>query len=113
LSYASKIATATRGELGARFDKAMPVQGGVFTLKAKTAWAHDWNTDRNATATFQTLPGAIFTVNGAQPSVSAALLSPGGEMSWRNGWTLAANFDGEFSRTTAGYAGKGSVKCAW
>jgi hypothetical protein len=25
----------------------------------------------------------------------------------------AANFDGEFSRTTAGYAGKGSVRYAW
>lgn len=113
LSYASKTVTATRGELGARFDKAMLVQGGVFTLKAKTAWAHDWNTDRAATATFQTLPGATFTVNGAAPSANAALVSLGGEMGWHNGWTLAANFDGEFSRTTAGYAGKGSVKYAW
>jgi uncharacterized protein with beta-barrel porin domain len=105
--------TATRSELGARFDKAMLVQGGVLTLKAKTAWAHDWNTDRSATATFQTLPGATFTVNGAQPSANAALASLGGEIGWHNGWTLAANFDGEFSRTTAGYAGKGSVKYAW
>jgi hypothetical protein len=52
-------------------------------------------------------------VNGAQPSANAALASPGGEMGWHNGWTVAANFDGEFSRTTAGYAGKGSVKYAW
>jgi len=34
-------------------------------------------------------------------------------MGWHNGWMLAANFDGEFSRTTASYAGKGSVKYAW
>ncbi|MDB5581055.1 MAG: putative outer rane autotransporter, partial [Bradyrhizobium sp.] len=113
LSYGSKTVTATRGELGAKFDKAMLVQGGVFTLKAKTAWAHDWNTDRSATATFQSLPGATFTVNGAQPSANAALLSLGGEMAWHNGWTLAANFDGEFSRTTAGYAGRGTLKYAW
>ena len=113
LNYASKAVTATRGELGARFDRAMLVQGGVFTLKARTAWAHDWNTDRSATATFQTLPGATFTVNGAQPSANAALVSLGGEMGWHNGWTVAARFDGEFSRTTASYAGKGSVKYAW
>jgi uncharacterized protein with beta-barrel porin domain len=31
LNYASKTATATRGELGAKFDKAILVQGGVFT----------------------------------------------------------------------------------
>ncbi len=67
LNYASKNVTATRSELGAKFDKAMPVQGGVFTLKARAAWAHDWNTDRSATATFQTLPGATFTTNGALP----------------------------------------------
>ena len=113
LNYASKTVTATRGELGAKFDKAMLVQGGVFTLKVKTAWAHDWNTDRSAAATFQALPGASFTVNGAQPSANAALVSLGGEMGWFNGWSVAANFDGEFSRTTAGYAGKGSVKYAW
>jgi uncharacterized protein with beta-barrel porin domain len=113
LNYASKTVTATRGELGAKFDKAMLVQGGVLTLKAKTAWAHDWNTDRSATATFQTLPGATFTTNGAQPSADAALLLLGAEMAWHNGWTLAANFDGEFSRTTAGYAGKCSVRYTW
>jgi uncharacterized protein with beta-barrel porin domain len=113
LNYASKTVTATRSELGAKFDKAMLVQGGVFTLKAKTAWAHDWNTDRSATATFQALPGATFTTNGAQPSANAALVSLGGEMKWHNGWTVAANLDGEFSRTTASYSGKGSVKYAW
>jgi uncharacterized protein with beta-barrel porin domain len=113
LSYASKTVTATRSELGAKFDKAMLVRDGVFTLKAKTAWAHDWNTDRAATATFQALPGATFTTNGAQPSANAALVSLGGVMDWHNGWSIAGSFDGEFSRTTASYAGKGTVRYAW
>jgi uncharacterized protein with beta-barrel porin domain len=113
LSYASKTVTATRNELGAKFDKAMVVQGGLFTLKAKAAWAYDWNTDRAATATFQALPGATFTVNGAQPSANAALASLGAEMKWQNGWSLAGSFDGEFSRTTASYTGKGSLKYGW
>lgn len=52
-------------------------------------------------------------MNGAQPSANAALLSLGGEMGWHNGWSVAATFDGECSRTTAGYAGKGTVKYAW
>jgi uncharacterized protein with beta-barrel porin domain len=113
LNNASKTVTATRGELGAKFDKALLVQGGVFTFKARAAWAHDWNTDRSATATFQTLPGATFTVNGAQPSANAALASLGAEMKWHNGWSVAGRFEGEFSHTTAGYAGKGSVKYTW
>lgn len=113
LNYAASNVTATRAELGARFDKAMLMDGGVFTLKARTAWAHDWNTERSAVATFQTLSGATFTVNGAEAAANAALLSLGAEMKWRNGWSLAGSFDGEFSRTTAGYAGKGSVKYTW
>ncbi|HVX56743.1 MAG TPA: autotransporter outer membrane beta-barrel domain-containing protein, partial [Candidatus Saccharimonadales bacterium] len=113
LNYASKAVTATRGELGAKFDKAVPVQNGLFTLKAKAAWAHDWNTDRTAIATFQTLPGATFTVNGAQPAANAVLASLGGEMVWHGGWSLGASFDGEFSRNTMSYAGRGVVKYAW
>jgi uncharacterized protein with beta-barrel porin domain len=113
LSYGSKTVTATRGELGARFDKSMPVNDALLTLRARTAWAHDWNTDRSAIANFQSLPGSTFTVNGAQPSANAALLSAGADLSWGNGWTVAATFDGEFSNTTRGYAGKGSLRYAW
>ncbi|MDO9412062.1 MAG: autotransporter domain-containing protein [Pseudolabrys sp.] len=113
LNYEPKTITATRGELGAKFDKAMLVKGGTVTLKAKAAWAHDWNTDRAATAVFQALPGSTFTVNGAQPSANAALLSLGAEMTWHNGWSFAGSVDGEFSRTTASYAGKGRVRYAW
>lgn len=89
------------------------MQGGVFTLKATTAWAHDWNTDRAATATFQALPGTSFTVNGARPSADAALLSLGGEMDWGTGWRVAANVDGEFAAGSQSYAAKGSLIRAW
>jgi hypothetical protein len=59
------------------------------------------------------LPVAAFTVNGAQPSANVALVLLGGEIGWHNGWTVAANFEGEFSRTTTGYVGKGSVRYTW
>lgn len=113
LNYASKTATATRTELGARWDKAVAVAGGTLTFEARTAWAHDWNTDRAATATFQTLPGATFTVYGAAPTADAALLSVGAQMAWVRGWSVAANFDGEFSAHSRGYGGKGSISYAW
>ena len=89
------------------------MQGGVLTFKARTAWAHDWNTDRTAAATFQALPGATFTVNGVAPSANAALLSLGAQLSWAGGWSVAANFDGEFSGNSRSYAGKGSIVYAW
>ena len=59
------------------------------------------------------MPGASFTVNGAKPAADGALVSAGGEMKWRNGWSVAGLFEGEFSHTTESYAGKGTVKYAW
>lgn len=113
LSYASRTVTATRGEFGARFDKAVQLGGRPLTLKAKVAWAHDWNNDSAATATFQQLPGATFTVNGARPASDSALLSLGADAALGSGWRAGASFDGEFSRTTASYSGKGSLRYAW
>jgi uncharacterized protein with beta-barrel porin domain len=113
LSYDSEAVTATRTEVGARFGKVMAAGKGIWTLKAKLAWAHDWNTDRQATATFQGLPGGTFTVNGAEPAADSALMSLGTEYAWGNGWSLAADFDGEFSSTTASYTGKGTLRYVW
>ena len=65
LTYAAKSVTDTRSELGIRTDKSFAMQNGIFTLRGRAAWAHDFNPDRNIAATFQTLPGASFVVNGA------------------------------------------------
>ncbi|HMJ42010.1 MAG TPA: autotransporter domain-containing protein [Pseudolabrys sp.] len=113
LTYASKTTTDVRTELGARTDKSFLVHDGIFTLRGRAAWAHDSNTDRPVTAAFQALPGSSFTVNGAQSAANAVLVGAGAEMTWGNGISLAALFDGEFSRTTTSYAGKGAVKYAW
>ena len=113
LSYAGKTVTAPRTELGLRADKAFALDGALLTLRGRAAWAHDFNTDRAASATFQALPGASFVVNGAAAARDAALTSASAEVAWRNGFALAATFEGEFSDTTRSYAGKGMVRYAW
>jgi autotransporter-associated beta strand protein len=113
LTYASKSVTDTRSELGIRTDKSYPMQNGIFTLRGRAAWAHDFNPDRNIAATFQTLPGASFVVNGATQASNAALVTGSAEMKWLNGFSTAATFEGEFSGVTRSYAGKGVVRYAW
>jgi uncharacterized protein with beta-barrel porin domain len=113
LSYESQTTTNVRTELGARADKVFLVSDGLFSLRGRLAWAHDSNTDRAVTPTFQTLPGATFTINGAQPSPDSALATAGAEMTWRNGFSLAATFEGEFSDTTQSYAGRGTMRYTW
>ena len=113
LGYAAKSVTATRSELGLRTDKSFAVENGIFTLRGRAAWAHDFNPDRAIGATFQTLPGASFVVNGARQASDAALVTGSAEMKWLNGWSIAGTFEGEFSNVTRSYAGKGVVRYAW
>jgi uncharacterized protein with beta-barrel porin domain len=113
LNYAAKDVTAPRSELGIRTDKSFAVQNGILTLRGRAAWAHDFNTDRNVAAVFQTLPGASFIVNGAAQAHDSALTTASAEMKWLNGWSGAATFEGQFSNVTNSYAGKGIVRYAW
>jgi uncharacterized protein with beta-barrel porin domain len=96
-----------------RTDKSWAVQNGILTLRGRAAWAHDFNTDRNVTALFQTLPGAAFVVNGAAQAHDSALVSAAAEMKWLKGWSTAAIFEGQFSNVTNSYAGKGVVRYSW
>jgi autotransporter-associated beta strand protein len=113
LAYAGKAVTSTRSELGLRTDKSFAVTDAILTLRGRVAWAHDFNSDRSASATFQTLPGASFVVNGAAQAQDAALTTASAEVKWTNGWAIAGTFEGEFSDATRSYAGKGVVRYAW
>jgi uncharacterized protein with beta-barrel porin domain len=113
LAYNGKSVTDPRSELGIRSDKSWAVQDGIFTLRGRLAWAHDFNPDRNIAATFQTLPGATFVVGGAAQAHDSALTTASAEMKWTNGWSAAATFEGEFSDVTRSYAGKGVVRYTW
>ncbi|WP_426406920.1 autotransporter domain-containing protein [Bradyrhizobium ganzhouense] len=113
LAYGAQTATDTRTELGVRADRSFAVSTGLLTLRGRLAWAHDFNPDRNIAATFQALPGASFVVNGAAQASESALTTASAEMTWRNGWSALATFEGEFSHVTASYAGKGAVRYAW
>ncbi|WP_246700911.1 autotransporter domain-containing protein [Rhodopseudomonas sp. BR0M22] len=113
LGYAAKTVTATRSELGVRTDKSFALDGALLTLRGRAGWAHDFDVERSITATFQTLPGASFVVNGARPARDAALTTVSAEVSWLNGFSVGASFEGEFSDVTRSYAGKGVLRYAW
>jgi uncharacterized protein with beta-barrel porin domain len=113
LGYAAKDVTASRSELGLRTDNSWAMQNAILTLRGRFAWAHNFNPDRNIAATFQTLPGASFVVNGAAQAHDAALTTASAEVKWINGWSAAATFEGEFSNVTRSYAGKGVVRYQW
>ena len=113
LRFGSQSVTDTRSELGLRTDRAYALADGIFTLCSRFAWAYDFNPGRSVGATFQTLPGASFVVNGARQAENSALTTLAAEMKWKNGWSAGASFEGEFSDVTLSYAGKGVVRYTW
>ena len=113
LAYGAKSVTDPRSELGLRSDRSFALPDAVLTLRGRAAWAHDYDLNRSIGATFQTLPGASFVVNGAAQASDSALVTASVEMKWMNGWSAAATFEGEFSDVTESYAGKGIVRYAW
>ncbi len=113
LGYNAKDVTDVRSELGVRADKSWAVSEGIMTLRGRLAWAHDYDPDRSIAATFQSLPGAPFVVNGAAQAAHSALATASIEMKWKSGWVAAATFEGEFSNVTSSYAGKGVVRYQW
>jgi uncharacterized protein with beta-barrel porin domain len=113
LAYNSRSVTATRSEFGLRADKSFAMQNAILTLRGRLAWAHDFNPDHAIAATFQTLPGASFVVNGARQASDSALTTASAEMKWLNGWSTAATFEGEFSNVSRSYGGKGVVRYQW
>jgi uncharacterized protein with beta-barrel porin domain len=113
LNYSGKDVTATRSELGMKAEKAVPMTDATLMLRGRLAWAHDYNTDRNVQATFQSLPGSAFVVNGASPAADTALTTVSAETLWRNGWSASITADAQLSDTTHSYSGKGVVRYSW
>jgi uncharacterized protein with beta-barrel porin domain len=113
LNYASRIVTASRSELGVRTDNSYALSTAILTLRSRFAWARNFNNDPSIAATFQTLPGASFVVNGAAQAHDAALTTLSAELKWVTGFSFGTTFDGEFSAVTRSYAGKAIGRYAW
>ena len=114
LAYASRDATDTRSELGARFDHTAALDSGaLLTLRGRLAWAHDWVSDPTLTAAFQALPGSSFIVDGAVPPENSALVSAGAELRLAGGLSLLAKFDGDFAAGSQTYSGTGTLRYTW
>jgi uncharacterized protein with beta-barrel porin domain len=117
LAYGARSVTAPRSELGFRTDKSFALvdtlADTILILRGRFAWAHDYDTGRSIGATFQTLPGASFVVNGAAQSADKALTTAAAELKWRGGVSLSGVFEGEFGSNVASYAGKGVVRYQW
>lgn len=113
LAYGGKDVTASRSELGLRGDRSYSSGDTIVTLRGRTAWAHNFDVARTATATFETLPQSGFVVNGASQAHDSALLTGAAEIAWRNGFSLGGSIDSELATTRRSVVGKAVARYVW
>jgi hypothetical protein len=113
LTYSAATANDTRGELGARFDDLLTLDGKALILRGRLAWAHDWVSDPALNANLQALPGSTFTVFGVPIPSNSALTTASAELRFAPRWSLTAKFDGELASGSQTYAGTGTLRYTW
>jgi outer membrane autotransporter protein len=109
LAFDEKTASAIRSELGLKLD----LTADALRLTAGLAWAHDWESDANVDASFLSLPGTSFTVNGAEAPDDLALVTAGAAFDIAAQTILSARFDGEFGKDYQSYGGSLALSYNW
>jgi hypothetical protein len=113
-SFDARTTTATRTELGAWVDQAYRLDNSAsLILRGRVAWAHDNVSDPRVNVGFLSLPGSGFTVIGAAMPTDLLLATAGAEIRWFNGFSVGAQFDGEFADRAVRYGGLGRVRYSW
>ena len=114
LAYAAHTTTTTRSELGARTERTIALDNGaILALRTRAAWAHDHWSNAGLAATFESLPGSSFAVNGAVPAPNSLLALAGAEIRFKNGVAVAAWFDSELAKRSQAYTGTARLSYAW
>jgi len=114
LSYQGETTTSVRSFLGGEAATTFALGAGTtLTPRLRVAWAHEFTADRQVGASFLSIPGTAFTVNGARPARDAAIVGAGLDVGLGRAVTLFARFDGDLSGDGNAYAGSGGLRISW
>lgn len=113
LSFKASAATSVRSQLGGEVATTFRVGDRVtVTPRLRIAWAHEFVTDRQVNASFQTLPGSTFAVEGARPARDAAIVGAGVDIGFARNIGFFARFDGDLAPGGSAFAGSGGLRIA-
>jgi outer membrane autotransporter protein len=99
---------------GLQVDNRMALANGmIWTPYARVAWVHEFDPSRAISASFITLPGASFMVDGPRAARDAARIDAGSKLAISRSVSLFGSLDGELSARSQMYAGKGGVQVDW
>ncbi|WP_321343441.1 autotransporter outer membrane beta-barrel domain-containing protein [Breoghania sp.] len=114
LGFEENNTVATRTEIGLWINKTFTLDSGKpFSLFGRLGWAHNFDTDVNLQAAFQSVSGSDFTVAGSGMARNLALVTLGGEFDLDNGWSMTAKLDGELGSRSQTYQASGRIAYRW
>jgi outer membrane autotransporter protein len=114
VTYGSRVTPSLPSFLGAQFDTRVTLANGtVWSPYVRVSWVHEFEPTRDITASFLSVPGASFTVDGPRAASDALRISVGSKLAIASNASLFASFDGEFSDRGSMVAGKGGAKIVW
>jgi uncharacterized protein with beta-barrel porin domain len=114
LQYAGHAITDVRTETGLRLGHAFAMEdGGSLALHGGLGWVNDNSPIRTVGASFQGLPAAQFTVDGARPAPNAVAASASAELRLLSGLSFDLSANGEFSGNSQSVFGRGGLRYSW
>jgi uncharacterized protein with beta-barrel porin domain len=114
LSYKANTVTSLPTFLGAQLDTKYILTGGhELTPLARVSWVHEFETARRISASFTSVAGTGFTVDGARPSADAVRFESGGTLTLTRAASVFVNLESEYSDRGRSYTGTGGIKVAW
>ena len=82
LTYQSRTTTSLLTFLGVQFDTRLALANSmVWWPFVRAAWVHEFRPDRSIAATFESVPGALFAVDGARAWSDALKVNAGSRLS--------------------------------
>jgi outer membrane autotransporter protein len=114
LTYQSQTVTSLPTFLGVQFDTRWAFANGtVWSPFVRAAWVHEFSPDRSTTGSLVSIPGTLFTVDGARAWRNALKVNAGSRVALNRYASLFASFDGEFSNSGHSYGGRGGIRFSW
>ena len=114
LSYAAHETTSLPSFVGAQVDGSYTLgDGQMLRPFVRASWVHEFMPQRQIDASFVSIPGASFTVDGARPAGDAARVTGGATWALDASRSLFARFDGEFSASGSMVAGTAGARLTW
>jgi uncharacterized protein with beta-barrel porin domain len=111
LSFAPRTTTSLPTFLGVQADTRIAfANGALVSPYARVSWVHEFEPSRQVTATFVSLPGAAFTVDGARPARDSGRLDAGSKIQLDTTRSLFANVSGEWSGISQSYSATAGFK---